>query len=531
MLKLMIADDEQLFREALRKSVPWEELGYEVCCEAENGNDALRKIHEHRPHVALVDINMPFLDGMALAAEIKENNLNVSIIIVTGYEEFTYARQAIELGVENYLLKPVEEEQLIKALVSVKKKIVDRMEELKMNIKVRKPLLKELLLHHLLQGVKTFTEDESRSLKNSLAIDPDSQPYRTFVMEIIDHSGWNEEADRLWSFAVSNITRELLMSKCVFEMCQDAKYICVVVQIKGTRSSFPIDFAMLCDTIRSMISKYLKIAVAIGISNVHEGFAGLPKSYNEAVYALNNSHLISEYKVIQYSDVTVADEAAIGIYSVEQRKQLLMAARQNNDQEIRDNVRFIFGELRRMNASSELVMNKGVELVSTILEFIHGTGHDLERIFGEDNRIAAQLQERKSLDQWEQWVLELFMKAMHSELLIANQGFSKTVEQALTYIDQHLGDFDLNIKDIAGHVYIGYGRLCELFKKETGSTINSYITEARIYKAKKLIDEGCHSVAAAASRVGYADANYFGKCFKKKYGVAPGKYIDNRLSR
>ncbi|WP_214627657.1 response regulator [Paenibacillus agaridevorans] len=531
MLRLMIADDENLFREALRKSISWEELGYEICCEAENGDDALRKIHEFRPHVALVDINMPFLDGIGLAAEIKENNLNVCVIIITGYEEFTYARQAIEVGVDNYLLKPIDEEQLIKSLLTAKKKITRQMEELKMKIQVHKPLLKELLLHHLLQGTMLFSVEDSIKLKNSLAIDPDTQPYRTIVMEIADSNGWSEEEKRLWAFAVSNVAREMLQKKCRFEICMDMQYICVVVQIRALQSSFPIDVAHLCDTIRSAISKYLKLALTIGISNIHEGFGSLPRAYEEAVFALNNSHLTEELRVIQYGDIFVLDEQAIGIYSVEQRQQLLMAARMNNYQEVAEIVRFIFSELKRMNASSELMMNKSVELVSTCFEFIQGTGHDIRSIYGEDNRFPAQLYERKPLDQRERWVLELFRKAMHSGMESGDPGFSKTVEQALQYIDSHLGDFDLNIMDIARHVYIGYGRLCELFKRETGSTINSYITEARICKAKKLIDEGCHSVAVVASRVGYSDANYFGKRFKKKYGIAPGKYIDNKLSR
>src|SRR4051794_41652 len=123
MLKLMLVDDENLFREALKKTIPWKDLGYEVCCEAENGYDALEKIAEFKPDVALVDINMPMMDGIELAAEIKESGLDIRVIIITGYGEFTYARQAIEVGVENYLLKPIEEDQLIKVLNSVKKKI------------------------------------------------------------------------------------------------------------------------------------------------------------------------------------------------------------------------------------------------------------------------------------------------------------------------------------------------------------------------------------------------------------------------
>jgi two-component system response regulator YesN len=120
---------------------------------------------------------------------------------------------------------------------------------------------------------------------------------------------------------------------------------------------------------------------------------------------------------------------------------------------------------------------------------------------------------------------------MNTKYANINRSFSKTVDDAKKYIDENLSKFDLKIDEIARHVYVGYGYLCVVFKKEMGKTINTYISETRINRAKKLIDEGCYSVYGVSARVGYADANYFGKCFKKVYGINPGKYIENISSR
>jgi two-component system response regulator YesN len=235
--------------------------------------------------------------------------------------------------------------------------------------------------------------------------------------------------------------------------------------------------------------------------------------------------------VLVYSDAALSDEAALRIFPVEQRQQLLMGARMNDAQWVGDLIRSIFAEIRRAHAPAELVVNKCVELVSTCLEFVEGTGNDMKGVFGEDGRLLGSLYERRSIDEWERRVLGIYSRAMAAVAVQEHQSASRTVEQAKDYIDRNLGKYDLKIDEIARHVYVGYGRLCELFKRETGVTINHYMTDARIRRAKKLIDEGCRSVSAVSAQVGYADANYFGKCFKKKYGIAPGNYIDNLLSK
>lgn len=531
MLKLMIVDDESLFREALRKTIDWRELGYEVICEAENGIDALEKIAQFRPHVVLADINMPFMDGIELAAEVKQNGLDICFIIITGYEEFAYARQAIEVGVENYLLKPVDERELMKLLAAVKKRIDGQLDDLKKQIKVYKPLLKEMLLGSLLQGTRLFASEEWRQLKESLAIDPDDRPYQVIAIEIDGRKEWSQEDKRLWAFAVSNIMRDLLEADCVFEICSDHQHVCAVIHIKEPDAGWPVDLVQVCGKIRGAVLKYLKLDLTIGISNTHQGFEFLPSSYEDALYAIGNRHMFGDNKVIRYGDIIVSNETALRIYSIEQRQRLLMAARLKDAGEVEGVLEEVFGEIRKANASIELAKNKCLELVSTYIEYVEGTGNEIRRVFGDDESLSRELKEKKSLEEWESWIKSIYRKALRADLIHAGQGMSKTVEQAKKYIDQNLGRFDLKIDDIARHVYIGYGRLCELFKKETGVTINTYITEARIQRAKKLIDEGHHNVSAVSALVGYADANYFGKCFKKKYRLAPAKYIDNLLSR
>lgn len=530
MLKLMIVDDESLFREALRKTIPWNDLGYEVCCEAENGFDALEKIAEYKPDVALVDINMPFMDGIELAAEIKESGMDIRVIIVTGYDEFNYARQAIEVGVENYLLKPINEEKLMKVLSSVKKKIDIKIHELKKKVSVYKPILKEMFLSNLLYGSRLFTGEELKNLKNSLETDMDNCPYQVVTIELCEKQeyGWNDDDRQLWIFAVLNIAAEVLSETCVFESCRDIHgRIHLVVQFNTIDANWPPNLYNLCERIRSLVSKHLNFNVTIGISNSHKGLKYLSKAYNEALYALKNSITFGENRVILYENVAVSEKAAGNVYPIEQRQQLLMSARMGLFDEVDKIIDSIFEELKLSNASSEIVIIKCMEMVSTCFEFISGTGNEIKSLLGDDFNLLKEVNSKKNIDEMKAWVKDIFFTAMKNQDAGTNSHLHKIACEAKKYIDDNISKFDLKVIDVARHVHVAYGYLCVVFKKEMGKTINAYITETRINKAKKMMDEGCRSVSLIAAKVGYTDANYFGKCFKKIYGITPGKYIEN----
>jgi two-component system, response regulator YesN len=208
-----------------------------------------------------------------------------------------------------------------------------------------------------------------------------------------------------------------------------------------------------------------------------------------------------------------------------------MAARMSAIDEVDETIHSIFDEIRLSKTSNDLVIVKCIELVSTCFEFVAGTGNKIQSVFGVGFNLLEEIHKKKTINELELWIKEIFHIVMNSEFANMNIHFSKTVEDAKKYINENFSKFDLKIDEIARQVYIGYARLCFLFKRETGKTINDYITETRINRSKKLIDEGCHSVSAVSARIGYADANYFGKCFKKIYGITPGRYIDNILSR
>jgi two-component system response regulator YesN len=538
MLRLMIVDDENLFREALKKSIPWYKLGFDVCCEAENGYDALEKISEFKPDIALVDINMPVMDGLELAAEIKEKELDVKVIIITGYGEFNYARQAMEVGVFNYLLKPVDDRELMEALSAIKSRIEKECrarietEELIRQVNNYKPVLKEVLLNDLIKGNRLFALEEISSLQGCIDVDLHSKSYQAAVIELDEKEeyGWTGETRQIHCFTVASIAAEVLREYCAFEFCRDTQgRLNVLLFPEGAQGDGRRDAVSAFEMIRLSIPKSLGFTISVGIGRPYGQIRELAVSYREALYAVKNKLVIGDNCVIPYADIPEC-KLNVNFYPIERKMQLLISLRVGDVSDAKNIIGAVFDGIRANNPPGETARFACIGLVSSLIEYAAESGNETKEIFGEGIGMLEEVQSKKNLDELETWILGLLSQISGHIRAGRSKRPSRIVEEAKKYIDANYASFDLRIDEIAKNVYVKYGHLCFLFKRETGKTINEYIGELRICKAKELIDGGCQSIAMVAARVGYADANYFSKCFKKLAGISPGKYIENFIN-
>ena len=534
MLKLMIVDDETLFREALKVSIPWGSLGYEVCCEAENGFDALEKIAEYKPDVALVDINMPVMDGLELAAEIKGKELDVKVIIITGYDEFAYARQAIEVGAGHYLLKPIEETELVAALVSIRERIRKERsarleaEALAQQVNDYKPILREMLLNDLVQGNQLLGNDEFVSLLRQTDVDLSAKWFQVAVIEASQkEEGINSGASgHLWCFAVSSLAKALLEEYCPLELCRDIHgRLNVLLFLNQGGEDLQLSLVNALERVRVTALRTFGVSLSIGIGRPCEQVMQMAVSHQEALLALRNKSAIGDDCVVSYalgSDETTRQS----FFSIEQRMQLHLCLRGGDIPEAESIIRSVFSRIRSKKPTKDAARLVCIEIGATLAE-VAERANAAKNLFSEGANLLEEALAQKDLDAMEAWVTRLLSAV--SSLIQAGGGrrTSKIVEEAIAFIHDNYMKYDLRIDTIAKSVYVKYGHLCFLFKRETGKTINEYISELRISKARELMDGGCHSIALVAAKVGYADANYFGKCFKKLTGISPAKYVEN----
>ncbi|HHV99589.1 MAG TPA: response regulator [Clostridiaceae bacterium] len=538
MLKVMIVDDEFYFREALKISIPWNEIGLEVCGEAKNGKDALEKVETLNPDIILADINMSIMDGLEFIKRTREKDISSKIVIITGYSEFDYARQAVQLGVYNYLLKPVNEEELVNTLLDIKKVIEKEsnikveIDKLKRQVKDSLPMLKDKFLNELLQGSLIRKDSETLKKMEYLNINTGSEYYLavTIEMDYEESYNWNDEDKQLWKFAVSNITNEILREQFAFDLCYDNDdRICIIIGVNEEENKN--DFNQLLENkleyLKAAVYKYLNFTVTIGVGCIKNTLFDIAASYKESIVALKNKITLGRNRIITYESVADS-EIKIGLFTVEHRSQLLMNMRIGDEEEALNLINQIFNEIREKNIHHEIVFVVCVEMVSLCMEFIVEIGLSFKDIIPNNQlNIIEEFQSKRSIEEIEGWIKGIFRDTFETAKRSRSSKASKLVEEVKQYISEHYYKEELTVDEIAKHLFVNYAHLCFVFKRDTGITINEYLTKFRINKAKELMDSGNTLILDVANRVGYADANYFGKCFKKYFGIAPSKYIKN----
>lgn len=534
MYKILIVDDEYYFREALKISFPWEKLGFQIVGEAKNGEDALEQMSSLHPDVVMVDINMPIMGGLEFIEQAQANGYESEYILLTGHSEFSYAKHALQLGVFNYVLKPIDEEEIQKSLLELKAHMDDKrsekleLDQLKRQVEEKVPLIRNQYLNDWLLGKRSA--DPFRIIENlqDLDIDLIAPYYQVAVVDIDtdDQHPISGPDKRLINDAIQVHVQEFAgrSMKCI-ECFDDHDRL---VLIFGSDTHQLEQIHELCDSLRKAVQEAFAHTVSIGVGNGYTGVDRVSVSYKEALYALKHRLILGANQLILYSRI---DEIArkVSLFSVEQKSKLLMNLRTGNEEEIENWLSHFFRNARMKNASIEMVFVAGLEIVSTCLEFLEERSQSTNEVLQNQSQpdLFQQIQQMNSFSELEQWIRSLVdqvIKHAHNNKMSRS---AKLVEEVKTYIENNYRNDALRIEDIAKSVHVNYNHLCYVFKKETSLTINEYLIELRMAKAKDLFDQGWQVVQEVAYQVGYSDANYFGKCFKKYIGISPSKYIEN----
>ncbi|RTE10173.1 response regulator [Paenibacillus whitsoniae] len=533
MLKVLIVDDEYYFRQALKISLPWEELGFQIAGEAKNGQEALTLMSEVCPDIVLVDINMPIMDGMEFIQKAKQSEQETKFIMLTGQSEFVYAKMAVQLGVFNYVLKPIDEDEIktslleIKNLIQKERSVKLDYERLKKQAKEHMPMLKERLLNEWLQGSRAIDPLTSAERLQYLGIYLQAPCHRVAVVDIDAQDDLVAEEDmHIRKLAVQDIAQDFIQNTYPFASCHDTndRYVMIIGVPPGSYDQVESIF----EAIRKSVQVNLGCTVTIGVGNEYPAFASISVSYREALYALKHRFVLGGNQVIPHAMIAEAG-MKVSLFSVERRTALLMSMRIGNISETEEWLRTFFLDVRSKNASMEMMFVAALDIVSTCLEFLDEMSQSFEHVFQEgfQTDVIQLIQQMNSFGELERWIHHLILSVIRHVHGRKQNRAAKVVDEVKAYIHTHYGNEELRIVDLAKSVHMNYNHLCYVFKKETSLTINDYLTELRITKAKGLFDRGEKIVQHVASQVGYADANYFSKCFKKYIGIAPSKYVDN----
>lgn len=305
MIKVVIADDEKRFRMYMEKVLDWEALGFQICGIAANGEQVMELLKEEKPDIALLDINMPKMDGVALTEKLKEISPETYVVFITGYSEFEYARQAVKLGVSEYLLKPFSAEELAKVMLKLKEGILKDRESKDQSRKNHK-IVVENLLNKLVRLEENDKDKlgECRKKLEKMGISMESPFYATAVVHLESAGGKEifKEDREIWEFGIRNILEEMIEN--------EGKDIIVFYNYEGNlhciercrQREEAEELADFMDKFCSCAERFLGVAVKVGVGSVETAFEKLPGSVEKASLPFRNKLDFRGKRVICYED-------------------------------------------------------------------------------------------------------------------------------------------------------------------------------------------------------------------------------------
>lgn len=523
MFKVLIVDDEPFFREYLRTVWNWEAYGFVICGEAKSGIEALQIAKKTFPDLALVDIDMPNMDGLLLSEELKKRFPDISIVMVSGHGEFEYARKALKIGVEDYLLKPFDDDELYLTLSKVKGRL-QKIREVRKSNNNHSRWLREQFFNMLISQDHTLNDEEIMSQCERFGISNESDYFGVITVEIDNlYERWNDNQEiLLWKNTISNILNEIIQEHArnfVFFGPED-RVISLIQFGKESDGTIidKINFQYLCD----MVKRHFKFTATIGIGKPSQGFKGIRESYMESLAALQSKITAGNGIVIHYLET---DHAVQGFYSSEINEKMILAMRLNDSLEIKKQLDDVFQYIREKRLTVDMTYVIIIGLVSLCLSHIIDSGQDIATVLGADFSPYQEIIRQENLERTQDWIGEIFNKSLK-----LNEGTNKTsrsrqiFEEAKLLIDQNYQYPELTVEGVTKLLFVNGSYLRKIFSKESDMSISDYITYVRMQQAKELIQLKAAKISIISSMVGYSDPGYFSKCFKKHYGVTPSEY-------
>ncbi|MGG3279114.1 response regulator [Paenibacillus solani] len=524
-IRLCIIDDIKSVVDGLT-AMNWEEQGIQVAGVSSNGEDGLKLINELQPDLIITDIRMPRMDGLSMLRAVLEENRSCKVILISGYADFEYAQQAVQLGAFDFVVKPFSEEDIMSAVLRAKAEIMEErskllsLRELENKLRESMPVLRQEYFALLVSHRTSWEEASGRWGFLNIELEP-----RGFVVMLIEIDRFREQV------AEQSIREMELIRFSLLNVMQDtlAEYACSVVfrarhdrylaVLNDTGPSSPIEIAEQCCR---NIERYTKFTVSVGVGGRVEEISELPDSYRQAHRALSH-HLFTEGNAaIMYNDIHQSGSQEP--LALEYKDELLLALRSGNVDRTNTILSTISETLQKLisRQNPDYLLSLYDELAaSAIRTFYEMVPYsDIQPLIqrfrvgqGTTGVPLASLQR------------QLLVLCTEGAELVRRNSLSegqKVIYKAIDYIKRRLSE-DITVGDCAAHVHLSASYFSSLFKQVTGMTVTQYMTSERIQKARQLLVEGAQ-VQEVAAAVGYEERRYFSEMFKKITGQTPSEF-------
>ena len=513
-MKLFIADDEIDVREGIRYLLDWEELGFHICGEAKNGQEALEQILRLNPDVVLLDISMPQLTGLEVIRQSTQRGFTGKFIILSGYSDFTFAQEAMSYGVSSYLTKPIDEEILEKIIVETREAISNEQDTAKKIAQYRD------------KARNSIIEDILYNRADYLFLDYNDLMLESSVYQVVIYTNYSHESfQTTWDFAgilrlanknhdsldyINLAEQNVVILKDTFAL--DRFQELLVHYINKPQKGSPLD---------SLFLTYGRPVYSV--QDIHTSFEDAKLLMNRRFFCSHNQHVLNYKNIPDKLPSETKEPASDNNYP----QQIADYIKSNNTHMLPKIIETLHDELYNSNTDISAIKHYLADIMIQVKSILTHTYHDDIDDAINNADIIRSIEDKYYLYEILQFYTEHFEQWMQA---IGCPTTDSVMDGIIQYINHNYQE-NLKLNTIAKLFGYNSSYLGKVFSKETGKNFNSYIDEVRIENSKKLLLNNDYKVYEIAQLVGYPNVDYFHKKFKKYVGISPAEYRKNYLTK
>ncbi len=530
-MNVLLVDDEDYVLDYLEDEIVWSSFGITGVYRASSAEEALDIAGGIPVSLVVTDIRMPETSGLELLEAMRLMYPDTKVIMLSGYSEFEYAKQALQHGAVDYLLKPVTKEEVSTCL----KKVFALIENEKMqkeNISAASDMMKlglirmrEHLLHDLLLGKRYSFEDLKRQLRTlQLPLEPDQNCVIALIRIETGTEDTKREDFELFSYALLNIAEEVFFEK-IEEMsslwsCKDThRFVVLVLPLHSNGEQLELNQRLA--SLQQAVQIYMKRTVSILLTRPFPFRNELHRQYLKAMNEFWRS-IGTRSGILITMNETDGEEGLKPLTRLHQSPSMSELMESGRWEDVANKLELILEELDMpLYRTQQHLIEVVYYLFSSFSYIAHKQGDSFADMIGSPSllRDSFYFQSKEQIKEWSLALIEQFKRSLHDY----SPGRSHIIRQIHDYIESHLQD-DVSLTRIGEHVYLHPVYLSRLYKKETGESLSSYITRTRMEKAAHLLTSTNKKVAAIAQEVGYQKTQYFIHIFKEYYDSTPQSY-------
>lgn len=512
-ITVIIADDEKLQRQLIRSVIDWEKLGLQIIGEAENGKQVEEIVAAYQPNIIIMDINMPFLNGIEASKRIRQSFPDIQILILTAYDEFNFARDALHIGIIGYFLKPLIPDELNQGLIKAKNIIEQNHNQKKEHETLQKENFlfekENFLLEKMTSQLESDVEADSRWGTIGINVQkrfrilkylPSASPMATnhreetddIILEIFP------EAEMVW---INNNLFIIIFSDLSID-----------------------EFDLQTMSLASSLTEKREFNTGCGLSAIHDKVQDIHIAYKEACIAAER--VIPGNGISAYIPQSLHSFLETLLFTPD---QLLSYLRSSENEKVLKQMHHSFQKFETNGVSYQLSFYFAMNMVVTFSLYLFEKGIDITMQIENEKEIVENLCRSGRMSEIEERLRDFFQSGFDLLQKDSSTSTKLKTKEACVFIEHNFSNSELGLNMIAKAIGINPCYLSSIFKHEIGHTLTKYVTKIRMDYALKLIrDDPAVSVTTLAEKVGYTDVFYFSKSFKKFFGASPSKLLDNR---